>query len=665
MPFLRTSLRGAEFFYVYDGDGNIVRSIDILANREYNYEYEEGKIVRATESKIELNSNEIVISKTLLNSVRYYYNDEGQMTKKVITFANNSTHTVYFENKDDNNVVRFEVPDLVNENKKRIITSHSKNDSFGRKIFDELQLGTGFVSREFSYCTGAVTQEHIDAEKCKSSPTTQLVSRIVLTGGRTLDYEYDAEERITKVTDSVNGITEYTYDALGQLETETKDGVTTKFEYDNYGNITAKGIVDENGEIAPTTKIIYAYGNDAWKDLLTSYNGQSITYDAQGNPTSYLGHTLTWEKGRQLKSFDNNTYTYNANGIRTSKTVNGVLHNYTLDGTKILRETWNGNTLIPLYDNEDSVCGIIYNDVPYYFIKNLQGDVIAIVDKDAQTVAKYSYDAWGKIISITDKDDDDISYIDSHIANINPFRYRSYYYDEEIELYYLQSRYYDASVGRFINVDDTQTILCDGLGCIGYNIFTYCQNTPTNGSDVTGKIFIQVFAKIILGIILGVCCQLVFDVIEHLIKLISNPNAKLTVSAWEYILSIASCTLAFFNINNRLVRILVGGIQIVLSYIKYTFKTIPWTNLITDLMFLFVSEIIGGVLDRNKTKKIEKATKTINKNKKKLSKILRTSKLKNRKILIEQNFYALGVGITFSFNISNKIINTIANIFVS
>mgnify|MGYP003310767599 CR=1 FL=1 len=121
-----------------------------------------------------------------------------------------------------------------------------------------------------------------------------------------------------------------------------------------------------------------------------------------GNPTSYLGHTLTWEKGRQLKRFvksDNTVidYTYNANGIRTSKTICDVTHTYTLDGTKILREVWCDNTLIPLYDSEDNVCGIIYNDTPYYFLKNLQGDVIAIVNKDAETVARYSYDAWGKV----------------------------------------------------------------------------------------------------------------------------------------------------------------------------------------------------------------------------------------------------------------------------
>lgn len=84
----------------------------------------------------------------------------------------------------------------------------------------------------------------------------------------------------------------------------------------------------------------YTYGDAKWKDLFTSFDDKTITYDAQGNSLSYLGHTLTWGKGRQLRKFDNIEYTYNANGIRTSKTVNGVKHTYTLEETKILREVW-------------------------------------------------------------------------------------------------------------------------------------------------------------------------------------------------------------------------------------------------------------------------------------------------------------------------------------
>ena len=210
---------------------------------------------------------------------------------------------------------------------------------------------------------------------------------------------------------------------------------------------------------------------------------------------------MTWEKGRQLKKFDNIEYTYNANGIRTSKKVNGILHTYTLDGTKILREVWDGNTLIPLRDNQESVCGILYNNVPYYFIKNLQGDVIAIVDKDAQTVARYSYDAWGAITSA-------ITYTELtegvDIAAINPFRYRCYYYDEEIELYYLQSRYYDATVGRFVNGDSVEIV---GLSMIILdhfvsNLFGYCCNNPVTDQDAKGalseKQLAQSFSSVLL-----------------------------------------------------------------------------------------------------------------------------------------------------------------------
>ncbi len=184
------------------------------------------------------------------------------------------------------------------------------------------------------------------------------------------------------------------------------------------------------------------------------------------------------EKGRQLKKFGNNTYTYNANGIRTSKTINGVKHTYTLDGTKILRETWGNYSLVPLYDNEDSVCGILYNSVPYYFIKNLQGDIIAIVNKDAETVARYTYDAWGVCTIAQDTSG-------CNIATINPYRYRSYYYDADTGLYYLQSRYYDAGVGRFVNGDSTDYIALDNTvnAC---NMFCYCQNSPTLSADPNG-----------------------------------------------------------------------------------------------------------------------------------------------------------------------------------
>ena len=278
----------------------------------------------------------------------------------------------------------------------------------------------------------------------------------------------------------VVGVTEYTCDALGQLltETVTEDGVSTvvnSMEYNGYGNIVKK-----NGKV-------YTYGDGAWKDLLTAYDGQTISYDAQGNPTSYLGHALTWEKGRQLKSFDGNTYTYNANGIRTSKTVNGVLHTYTLDGTKILREEWTDeygtHTLTPFYDNEDNARGIEYDGTAFFFRKNLQGDVIALVRSEGCIDAHYVYDAWGNVTVLGhfgEPADDP-----QHIGNINPFRYRGYYYDAEIAKYYLQSRYYDAQTGRFVNGDTTE-LLHLSAGILPLNLYSYCCSNPLMLTDIDG-----------------------------------------------------------------------------------------------------------------------------------------------------------------------------------
>ena len=127
--------------------------------------------------------------------------------------------------------------------------------------------------------------------------------------------------------------------------------------------------------------------------------------------------------------------------------------------------------------------GMYYGGQNYIFSKNLQGDVIGIYNENRQLVAKYSYNAYGEIMSITDASGNDVSGNASHIANGNPFRYRGYYYDTETGFYYLQSRYYDPVVGRFLNAD---IYVSTGQGIIGYNMLGYCNNNPINLSDSFG-----------------------------------------------------------------------------------------------------------------------------------------------------------------------------------
>lgn len=491
--------------------------------------------------------------------------------------AGGSVRTVYYENTDDDKtVVKFSAGG-------RTVTSHSQTDSFGRKVFDELQLGTDFVSRQFVYHAGKVTEEHKTNAKVKSSATTQLVSQIILSNGTTLSYGYDAEDRITSVVETytvddipVTNTTLYTYDALGQLLTETVNGtVVNTMTYDNYGNI-----VEKNGKA-------YTYGDAKWKDLLTGFDGKTIEYDAQGNPVNYLGHTLTWEKGRQLKSFDNNVYTYNANGIRTSKTIGEVKHTYTLDGTKILREAWGNNTLVSLYDNEESVCGILYNNVPYYFVKNQQGDIIAIVDKDAQTVARYSYDAWG-VPTVT------LDTSDCQIADINPFRYRGYYYDKEIGLYYLQSRYYDAGVGRFVNADEPE-IFNNTINTVSISInkFCYCLNNPSNNSDKCGDIaaqIVQMIKNFIFGLVGGMLGLYLANVTLNIArgkKDIYNKN-----DSWGAYIAEGVKSGAFSICGSKLsYKILaVIGASVLKQFVDMLIHKKPFN------LGEFLSDIIGGII---------------------------------------------------------------------
>ena len=150
----------------------------------------------------------------------------------------------------------------------------------------------------------------------------------------------------------------------------------------------------------------------------------------------------------------------------------------------------------------------------HYFYKNLQGDVIAITDDMGATVARYTYDAWGKVLTVKDASGNNITST-AHIANINPFRYRSYYYDTETSLYYLQSRYYNPEVGRFINADKSENF-CSTYSVLSNNAFCYCENDPVNETDDQGDVvgsISKILAKMAMGLVTGLLVQLMTDVI--------------------------------------------------------------------------------------------------------------------------------------------------------
>ncbi len=119
------------------------------------------------------------------------------------------------------------------------------------------------------------------------------------------------------------------------------------------------------------------------------------------------------------------------------------------------------------------------------FIKNIQGDIIGILDEEFNQIVSYIYNRWENIISITDENGNDVSNNTNHIGNINSFKYRSYYYDNEANLYYLNLRYYNPEWGRFLNPDETPGQI-GGL-ILGHNMYQYAFNNPINLQDENGN----------------------------------------------------------------------------------------------------------------------------------------------------------------------------------
>ena len=272
------------------------------------------------------------------------------------------------------------------------------------------------------------------------------------------------------------------------------------------GNITsAKTYPYTTGSISgsPLSQKTYSYSSSGWKDLLTNFNGDSIIYDEIGNPTQYRdGMTFDWESGRRLASITQGTnsysYSYDSSGVRISKTVNGTTYSYIYDNGQLIYADTPSGGMTFFYEN-DSVAGYKYGSEYYYYIKNLQGDIIGVIDKNCNLLYQYEYDAWGNH-TVLDAQGNTISPAASHIANSNPLRYRGYFFDTETGLYYLLSRYYDPETGRFVNADNPEILFEEQDNLLQYNLFAYCFNNPINMTDSTGESPAHIIGGILGGV---------------------------------------------------------------------------------------------------------------------------------------------------------------------
>ncbi|MDD6249474.1 MAG: RHS repeat-associated core domain-containing protein [Bacillales bacterium] len=262
------------------------------------------------------------------------------------------------------------------------------------------------------------------------------------------------------------------------LRSVSCNGTTTTYQYDDYNRLV--------GESTNGNTSLYSY--DENNNLIIN-NGKSLVFDSScpfklikagtfdSNGNQLTGHEYTYI-GRNISSIrivETNIslqFAYDYKGRRIQK--NDIQYIYFND--KLESEIHTSYTLKFMYDENNDLYGFYYNDIPYFYLKNALGTIYAVIDQNGNKVVQYTYNAWGKIESI--------SSTNSIIANINPFIYKSYYYDKETGLYWLSSRYYDPSIGRFITPDSIDYLDPESIN--GLNLYCYCYNNPIMYADPDG-----------------------------------------------------------------------------------------------------------------------------------------------------------------------------------
>ena len=361
----------------------------------------------------------------------------------------------------------------------------------GYKFYPLTDVNGRNTGREIVNGTTKVAGEYITYRKVGDHATNMPASVWFATGKNIKDsikYKYDPCGNIAEITQNGHLVARYKYDSLNRLIREDNKPMnkTVLFTYDTAGNITERceyaytsKMGEELSELACTH-----YSYDYEGDRLVSYNGESIAYNVLGNPTSYRGNATEWQYGNRLTKFGTTTFAYDGAGRRVGK--GNIAFTYDSDG-RLLKQS---NGLEFIYDNS-GVIGLKYSGNTYFYRRDCQGNIIALIDNNGAVVVEYKYDAWGN------HEAEVASEYYVALANLNPFRYRGYYFDEETGLYYLQTRYYDPVVGRFISRDSIE--YADPETICGLNLYAYCGNNPVMNVDPTGTFILSLIIAAVIG----------------------------------------------------------------------------------------------------------------------------------------------------------------------
>jgi RHS repeat-associated protein len=468
----------------YNMDDSLDSFIDYSTNLNVGYEYVDGEI-----SNVE-RINE--------------HNELSSFDMKVI---------------DDGWVMSYDVNDVLTEHR---VSIDERTGDWTSTINNNLQIV--FENGTKDNPTRTIYNKNNSILNCQYSVENDKISSFVVNGD-IYEYEYNELGKIENIM--LNGVKHesYYYDDRGQLvRADSKENnLTQVIVYDTNGNILEKkSTAYTEGDPQFFTDVdAYTYNNEYWKDMLTNYNGIDIKYDEIGNPLNYVnGEKLKWD-GKELKSIISEDkileFDYDVNGLRSTKRTDDGETQYIYNGNNLIQEVKDGNYINYYYDNSNSLTGFSYENQVYVYKKNIQNDVIGIIDENGVEVVKYAYDAWGKLLKTEGK-------LADSIGIVNPFLYKSYYYDHESSMYYLLSRYYSPDTSRFLNADSVFDV---HQGVINHNLFKYCENDPINNIDSTGMWVVSLGFEANAAVVFGIFTSVQVSMDNNL-----NGNVSWTLGGW-------------------------------------------------------------------------------------------------------------------------------------
>jgi len=545
-----TDGNGNTTYYSYDDKGNLIQVTDALGgittytydasnnltsvritkdgttyfSASYSYDSLD-RLISVTDAKGQTTTNSYDDNGNLIevlypngNKINYTYTP----TNRIASIAHNGVTQYQFTYDDNGNPVSITQPGEVNpftftyNDQNRLVQSREPNGNTVDYSYDDAENITGITLT----VARAVYQSHYtyDANDRVTSITeygnntlnfsygaNDRLNSLVYPNGIQEDISYDAANKVTEVkhsttsgtvilqenytydgegnkltvTDKNNKTVQYTYDALNRLTSETDPytGEKTVYEYDPAGNRTKKTVYNPDGTVKETTVYTYNQANE-----LVDVNGITYSYDANGNLTGDGKRTYIWDaENRLVEVRDVSTgqliasFTYDGQGRRLSMTTPEGTTYYHYAGDRVAYQTdQNGNiTLMFTYNGAGIPLTMRYNGKTYFYHTNDRGDVLAITDEQGSIAASYRYDAWGNILEKS-----------GPLADINPYRYAGYRYDEATGLYYLVNRYYDPELGRFISRD---IILGEPKASQTLNLYVYTKNNPVKFTDPDGR----------------------------------------------------------------------------------------------------------------------------------------------------------------------------------